>query len=426
MLSKYTLRRLFEERKPRGFVQSIHRLLGLVDDQGRKNRDQFGRPVRKDAQIRPEEVRTTALAEAIFGEELEHAFSGDALSRFSRFSALAESQGTPLLEAGGVDVTQFLNINAYNAVVGGLIEFKVLEGFEMPGYEISEKLFPSIPTKLNGRRTGRIGSIGDKAARRLPGMPTQRVGLQEEWVDVPETEEYALSIEVNQEAVFFDITNDILAKAQTIGEAVKYRKELRCIDVLAGITNPYEYKDTAYNTFLNTDPPAAGEWYNDQVKTLTDWTSINDALQLFARMTDPASGKRVVIMPNTLVTVPSLRATANYIQNATHVETTTNSTEVRRGPTPLDQTFAVITSPLLHMRLTDSDGSNLSEANSKRWWLLAPGFGAYDENWPLRVDAANPSTMDMMDRGVMAFYKASERGIPWVTEPRKAVRNKVA
>lgn len=431
MISKWQLRRLYEERRPRGFVHTIYNLLGLADPNGKRHYDLFGRPVCRDPQIRPEEIATNALAEAIMGEDLESYAKSDSLSRFSRFSQLMEARGVPLMEADGVDVSSFLHINTYNATVGGLIDFKILEGWNMPGFDISERLFRSVPTRMNGQRMGRIGSIGDRAKRRYPNEPTERVGLTEEWIDTPETEEYALAIEVNQEAMFFDLTGDIGNKAVSIGEAVRYRKELRCIDVFAGVTNPYSYKGSSYNTYLETDPYTAGQWLNSVVNALTDEDSINTALQLFATATDPASGKRVIIRPTVMVTVPSLELRAGQILNAETVQQRTQITsnaaaEVRQGPNPYRGRFELITSPLLHMRLTDSDGSNLSETNSKRWWLLDPTAFAYMENWPLKTGQANPSTLEMVDRGILAFHKAWERGVPVVMEPRKVVRNKVA
>lgn len=431
MISKWQLRRLFEERKPRGFVHTIYNLLGLADANGKRHRDAYGRPICKDAQIRPEEIATNALAEAIMGEGIQQFADPDCLTRFNRFSTLMEGQGVPLLEADGVDVSSFLHINTYNATVGGLIDFQVLEGWNMPGYVISEKLFPSKPTRMNGQRMGRIGSIGDRAKRRYPGEPTERVGLTEEWIDTPETEEYALSIEINQEAPFFDLTGDILNKANTIGEALRYRKELRCIDVFAGITNPYSYMSTARNTYLETDPYTTGLWLNSVVNALTDEDSVNTALQLFAMATDPASGKRVIIQPKVLVTVPSLELRAGQILNASTVQQRTQisssaATEVREGPNPYRGRFELVTSPLLHQRLTDTDGSALSEANSKRWFLVDPTAFGYMENWPLKTGQANPGTQEMLDRGILAFHKAWERGVPVVFEPRKVVRNKVA
>ena len=429
ILNKWKLRRIFETRGRTGFVHWVYNALGLADAQGRRYLDAFGRQEIREAELRPQEIATNHLAEAIFGQDLERVAHGGTLERFERF-AVSGPDNTHLLEAGGggVDVTQFLNINTYNATVGGLIDFQVLEGFNMPGYDISEQLFPSRATKLNGQRMGRIGSIGDAAARRLPGEPTKRVGLQEEYIDTPETQEFALSIEVNQEAWFFDLTGDILNKANSIGEAVKYRKELRCVDVFAGISNPYKYGGTASNTYQTATP-----WINDQVNPLVDEDDLNDCLQIFMQMTDPASGKRIIIRPDTLVTVPSIEMKVAQILQATATEQRTQisssaATEVRHTVNWISGKIGnVITSPLLHMRLLDADGAALSETNSKRWWLLQKaGTFAYMENWPLRVDQANPGTLEMVDRGILAFYKASERGVPIVLEPRKSVRNKVA
>jgi hypothetical protein len=112
-----------------------------------------------------------------------------------------------------------------------------------------------------------------------------------------------------------------------------------------------------------------------------------------------------------------------------------NPQQIQSFDQPYKGAFQIIQSPLIFQRLTDVGittpgyyvaGMGLNRTTAgKYWWMAEKGKALkYMQNWPLRVQQATPGQVDMIDRGVVLFVKADERGIPMWYEPRRAVRCK--
>lgn len=418
------------------FAVEMNHLLGLADKHGNYYRDRYGNRIRKDPSLEPDEFNLKAVAEAICGEEWVNNLAPRHMAQSNRVMGVFESmygaqEGmVAAAEAGpGVDVTAFLNVNTFSLTTGGLVEAKILEAYDNPEFVVS-KLIKTVPTNLNGEKIIGTTTIGDKSARRHPGEPHKRVGFGERWVETPETHEDALAVEVNRETVFFDRTNQVLQRAETIGYQIGYRKEIACIDTLAGLTGSSEYNAYVYNGTSYAPYQTASPWINDQVNALQDWTDIENALVLFSNMTDQENNQPITITPKVILTVPSLEQTVASIINATETETRTNSAaEIRRYKNPYGNRYQYSISQLLYHRLTSSTdgGAGLSAANAKRWF-----FGDFEkamhymQNWPLNINRVNPNEYEMLDRGVVFAAFANQRGVPAWVEPRAVVRNKVA
>ena len=85
-------------------------------------------------------------------------------------------EGRSILEAGvgAVQPSAFANINAFTAVVAGLLEISIMEGFQLPEF-IADQLMPPDNTKMfAGRKVIGTTRLGNKAEERQPGMPTAR------------------------------------------------------------------------------------------------------------------------------------------------------------------------------------------------------------------------------------------------------------
>ena len=119
------------------------------------------------------------------------------------------------------------------------------------------------------RRTARSGRIRT-AARHDPG-----------------TRRKALAVEVTQEADFYDLTGRRMETAAGVGKELGYRKEVSQIDLVLGVTNPYVYNGTAYNTYQTSTP-----WVNSQSNPLSDYNDVDDSLDLFRQMTDPRRARK--------------------------------------------------------------------------------------------------------------------------------------
>ena len=244
--------------------------------------------------------------------------------------------------------------------------------------------------------------------------------------------ENAFSCEVTQEAVYLDLTGEALQQANDVGTWIGYKKELRCIDAFIGVTNTYSYKGNSYNTYLT-----AGYFDNDiAANELLHWNNVQTCLLKFRDMKDPETLTRIMTNPNMLLVnmekeieargiLGDLASGAQYRDAPGSTSTPQN---IRVFEPPYKGRFTVLQSPLVYQRMTDADGLALSASNAGKYWFMwekAKPF-KYAQNWPMRTQQAAPATADLVDRGVVLFVKADERGVPMVYEPRRVVRNKVA
>jgi hypothetical protein len=439
MLTKTSVRELFESHcgsDPRRFGATVCHMLGLTGRDGRRNTDAAGnyrlRPAANGDRLRTSEVSLRALAEALLGE--------DAIERHLRPNAIRDLVETrDVLEgtgAGAVMPSGFANINAFTAATAGLLEAMVLEAYENPAF-VGDVLAPVEPSKqFEGRKTIGVARIGDLAEERLPGMPTKRVQVGERWLVQPRTVENALSCEVTQEAVYLDLTGGQLAEhtgATGLGEWLGYRKELRIIDSFIGVVNSFNYKGTNYTTYV-----AAGTLYDNYISSgneLLHEDSVQNVLIKFRDMTDPETGTRVMIQPNTVLVNREKVRTANAVLGPTAQGfqfrdapgATTGTQEITISDPAYKGQFRIIESPLVYERCDAASGLNLSaDASAKAWWVFESGSKThvYVQNWPMRTQSAAPNQVDMIDRGVVLYTKADERGVPMWKDPRRSVQSR--
>lgn len=386
------------------FVQELReKLLGITEDN-------FGRRMIAPNSAQPEELSIRHLAESIMG----HDWIEDNWNPRSGQSVAS------LLEAGpGIDPTTFLNINVFSAAVGGLVDAKIIERFNNPMF-IGDQLMSVRPTKLNGEKIIGVTGIGDKGQSRKPGEPHPRAAFGEQWVSTPELDEKALAVEVLQETVFYDLTGQVLDVAGSVGDELGYLKEKTQIDLAIGVTNSYSYKGTTYNTYQTATP-----WINKFQNVLDDYSDIDNVLQKFNQMSDPATGKEILVMPNTLLVHSQRTMKVDTVLHATEIRNTTNTNTITLAQNPIKSKFAVLSSPILDNRITGSGGLNLGTTNGpNNWWAgdYKKAF-AWMEAWPLRVRQASASEFVMLDRGLIAAYFANWRGVGAVIEPRYSVQS---
>jgi hypothetical protein len=442
MFRKSDVRDLFESHcngDAAQFTREVCHLMGLTDREGNRYRDEFGRPRFGDVlesdgttagpRLKPNSFSLKHLGLGLLGEDLfEDCFSPD---RRGRGLVRAQRHMTDdLLEAGegAVSPGAYANVNAFTAVVSGLLEISIMEGWKNPNFVMDEIMPPEATKMFDGRK--KIGSsrIGDLAEERLPGMPTKRVQVGERWITQPRTVENSFAAEVLQETVFLDLTGEAVREATDLGTWLHWRKEIRQIDALIGVTNTYSFIGTSYNTFQSN-----GTWNNDLSNELIHETALETVLLTFRDMQDPQTNTRVLIQPDfALVNLGKWRTAREVfgdlavgVQYRDAPGSTTNAQLIRVGDPAYKGMLSIITSPLVYQRCTDTSGLGLTNANAEKyWWVGQRGCIVYAENWPLRTQQAVPNTSDMIDRGVVLYTKADERGIPFWQEPRKIIRNK--
>lgn len=345
----------------------------------------------------------------------------------------------------GVDVSSFADINAWTAVSSGLIERKILEQFDNPIF-IGSELMPDEYTKIaEGQKIIGAARIGNLAEERQPGETHKRAGFGERYVTLGKTRELGLALDLNKEAVFFDLTGQVLQTASKVGEWIAFQDEYNKLDAFIGVTTQsggkwqFVYKGTGTNTYQITN--ANGFGYTNQVSNqLVDWTNLQASWLLFARMLDPETGTRIGVMPDTIVVNPAQLATARLIIDSPDVErrsagltgTQANASvlQISHGGKNPAGDFGVkrlLWSPLLEERCTDALGLNLTQPQANAyWWHLQAGKAFKNMvNWPLNIAQAPPNSYDMLDRGIIASYFANLRSMPSVWSPWHVVLNTI-
>ena len=216
-------------------------------------------------------------------------------------------------------------------------------------------------------------------------------------------------VPVTKEAVFFDRTGLVLQRAGEVGEAMGKNKEKRIADVWLGVTNPYKWRGTTYNTYVDTP------WDNLSASTaLADWANVDTVIQLLNAMTDPDTSEPILISGNTLVVPQALWATAMRITNATQVRqlsgTGNNSATYSDSPIP---GIKPMTSPYVYNRTS----------STSTWFFGDPSKAfAYMENQPVQVTQAPQNSEAEFTNDIVARYKVSERGAAAVLNPRYMVK----
>lgn len=423
MIGKIQLRNLLEDHggdRAACGAELLH-FVGLTDRHGNRYRDRNGQQTLRDPadghpRLRLADCSLRNLAEEFIGEDAVERWLNPNVTR-----VLQESSGA------AIPPSVFSNINAFTGVTAGLMEVAILEGYQNPMF-IGDKLMPTESSRqFEGRKTIGVSRAGDVAEERAPGAPTARAKIGERWITQPRTVENSLAIEILQETVYLDLTGQVTSEANDLGTWVRYRKELRQIDAFIGVTNNYNYKGSSYNTYLTS-----GSWVNDVTSNeLVTHENIKTAEIKFRDMTDPETGTRILTNPNAVLVQREYLDRMTALLGAPNLQyqqtPELGSTAIRRavdGPSVYAGKYEIIESPLVFERIDATDGLNqTAAAAAKYWWMYEKGKPfVYVENWPLRVQTAAPGQLDMIDRGIVLYVKADERGVPMVREPRGVVR----
>jgi hypothetical protein len=381
-----------------GTTEASNRLVGLL----------------KSKEVRPEDFSLRELAETFCGHEWYRQLNPRNFA----------SPTVSLTEAGdAVDVTAFGNIT------GQFLYSKIHEGWNAAGF-IGDDLFQTVPTQFDGEKIPGIGRIPSEGESIHPGMPYPEAGLGEHYFQTPSTNKHGMIVSVTKEAIFFDRTGLLAQRAQAVGERLRVNKEKRQLATFAGVTitignetfngNNHVWRGTTYNTY-STSANAIG--INAKASSpLTDWTSVEQALLLFSALKDPDTNLPILIRPDTLVVMPAKLFTAKRIVSATEIRTTvpgyaTSGTPQQFISGNVIDNYAILSSPLLYQILQDS---GISATNAADHWYVGQrkkGFW-YMENWPLTTVTAPANSIKEFEQDIVLRVKASERGVPWVADPR--------
>jgi hypothetical protein len=137
-------------------------------------------------------------------------------------------------------------------------------------------------------------------------------------------------------------------------------------------------------------------------------------------MVDPISGNPILIEPNSVLVMPPKRHLAHrlfYASSLAYEDETTTTVSTIRNPFAK---YRLISSRLAYQRLKTQQGIT----NPEKIWVIGnfrKAF-AYMENWGITVSRSIPGSEMDFTQDILVRFKASERGVPAVIDPRYVVK----
>lgn len=312
--------------------------------------------------------------------------------------------------------------SGFSAITGQLLIDTIREKYKLATF-ITDEMF-TVAKISNGNLGTQIepylSDVTDDPGVVNQGQPYPATAFTGQYVTYPAPEKYGRICRVTFEMIYSDLTGQVLDSAASVGTRVGLWVEEKRLRVAFGLTNPFNWNGTAYNTYLTT-----GSWINKLTDfTLTNWTSVNRIEQLFAKMTDPVTGKPIDLDANGMVVMPTLKYTAKRILNATEVrsgDVTSGTGDQVISANPLDTNYKLMTSK--HARAQVVGFGAVTEAITDTY-VLTGDFKKgllWREVFPMQTVQAPPQSQEEFNQDVVLQVKGNVYGVAAVREPRALV-----
>lgn len=309
-----------------------------------------------------------------------------------------------------------VNLTAFTNITGQMVYQGVYEAYSAPQY-VAEGLVSVETSREDNTRVPGLAEIDEDAMEVEEGGEYPDVKFGEDYIDIPQSKKRGLKIGITREMVFFDRTGQVLDMARQVGDVLALNKERRIWDVILGINNTYKRKGVTRATYVSSAEDATDPRINEITQALTDWTSIDAAMQAFEAMSNDASNKRpIIVQPKVLITTGAKIMTARNILNATEIRVTQASAITQTiAANPLAGTLQSTTSPWVKRRLV---AAGVSAAAADKYWYIGDPKRAfrYRTLFPMQVLSASHDK-DAFERDVVAQFRADERGVAYVYAP---------
>lgn len=456
------------------FSQKFRHLLGIREDPrtGRRYVDQTAK------QMGVDEFYLRDLTEAFLGSEfiaelhagppsgqkaaiLSHALNGDI------------TQNRLLMEdVAPVTPSIFQDISAWNASISGLVEVRLLEGYNQPAF-IGDDFCEAQPTRVNGGRMIGIPYPAPFHEVVAPGIEFPTIGMQEIWVWARPNMVLGGKLALDRNTVVYDLSGELMGRAESIGKGLGLEREYVIAANVLGVAplasamkipqsvlnqlgdsfrmnvsgldaTPNPTYQTAGSVSANgTSLPNAYNYVNKQTgsNSFQDWSELNKVRNLLNLMRDPALNQPFDTDLVRVWVAPFIYDNAKRVQHATQVLNVTGNPAAAYGPlnqgtgstvppvwtqgpgfpegSQLSQ-WDLHTSNLWHQVLLDA---GVSEANAEKYYLAGNPKKSFvlRTAWDARVDQANPSSSELLGRNIVNEWVAQTSFQFVVREPRYTV-----
>lgn len=307
--------------------------------------------------------------------------------------------------------------SAFTNIIGQISFSATLDAFANPAYIASQLHTVEPASTLYEEMIPGVGLLGDHSEAIGENEEYPEAGMTSEFITIGRKKKRGFQVSVSEEAAWEDKTGLIMRRAESGIEAMLDEYEREHIDLAAGVTQLYS-RNGGPKQATYAASHTQGDFDNLLTSTpLVDWTDIESALLKFDAMSDPNTGRPILVPAPQILVPTALSWTAARILNATeveHVDNQANSATIRtRSRNPISQSFQVVTSPYVSRRTSSSST-----------WFIGDFKGAfgYSEVWPVQTFTQDRSSESGFARDVIARIKWRRMGVPFVREPRKAVK----
>jgi len=320
--------------------------------------------------------------------------------------------------------SEAVSASLFTAITGQLLVNEIKEKYQLASF-IGDQLATTIPVtngNLGTQKVPYLSDVRDIGEKLEEGEPYPQTQFAGQYITYPGVEKHGRICAVSMEAIYSDLTTQILDSARSVGTYLALTKEYKILQVVLGVTNNHSWNGTSYNTYLTS-----GAWIN-RITTfsLTDWTSVNSLEQLFVNMVDPVTGYPILVEPKQMLVMPATKYQARSIINATEVRRNNPGYATSVAPiqnvsdNPLDRDYQIMTSPHALKALTDS-GVTAANANLRVYLGDFKKAFVWREAKPLTVVEAPPLNPLEFNQDIALAVKASWMGVAGVRDPRYVV-----
>lgn len=382
------------------------KLKKLTESHGRNTTAKVLTESIREGKVNPSRISLRRLAESFMGDNwAEH------LQRAVRTGRVTES-------AEAVDTSGF------QAITGQLLVNEIKEKYELAKL-LGDELTTTIPVtngNLGEQTVPYLSDVTDMGAIVQQGMPYPQTQFKGQYIKYPAVEKVGRICSVTMEAIYSDLTGQILGSCQSVAKLLGLTREEAILRVALGLVNTHNWNGTTYNTYGTT-----GNWVN-KVNSfdLQTWSNMNDLEQIFVDIKDPVLGKPIQIEPKDLLVSPAKKYTAKNILFATEVRSTvpgmasTGNPITEVSPNPLDRPYNILTSANV-TNILRTAGKTAEQAKDIGVFGDFKKAFCWREAQPLKVvEAPANNPLDFNNDIVMAV-KASYMGVAGVTDPRYVV-----
>ena len=361
----------------------------------------------KTKQVDPARISLRRLAESFLGGDNWY----DNLRRHKAGVRITEGASGEAVDA-----------SAFTLITGQLLVNEIRDKYQLQSI-MTDKLATTIPVVNGNLGVQKVpyqsDVVFDPATDNIveEGMPYPQTTFAGQFIQYPGIKKVGKVCAVTAEAIYSDLTTQILDSARSVGTYVSLIKMYDILRLMLGLSNTYNFNGTVYNSFQTAAP-----WINKKTGfALTDWSSVNELLTLSYNILDPVTGQPVEINPTSMFVMPNVVMQAKVILNATTVSkgsfSTSNVNQIRgESDNPLPN-MDLLTSQYAYKLLVDS-GLTASQANG---YILIGDFKSalvVRQAKPLTVVEAPPLNPLDFHQDIVLAVKASEWFTAGVRDPR--------